>query len=888
MKSLQLLLTAMVLLSNTAFGQSRHWSFKPIRTLPPPTVKNEKWVRSAIDRFVLAKLEPEGVPPAKAADRITLLRRIHLDLIGLPPTPKAVQRFLADKSEAAYERAVDRLLKSPHYGERWGRHWLDVARYADSNGYESDRIRPHAWRWRDWVIDAFNADMPFDRFTIWQIAGDLLPKATLEQKIATGFHRNTLVNTEGGVDREEDRVKRTVDRTNTVGKVWLGITLGCCQCHSHKYDPLSQTEYYKFYAFFNSLAEPNIAAPLNKRMGDQIARYRRAKLAWEKTRQSLLTSIGDYRSGALLAWEKSLPPKTPRWHIVRPAKLSSATDTKFTIERDLSVFAAGPNDQEDTYTLSFQTSLRGITAVRLEVFADDRLPGRGPGRANNGNFVLSGLRVYIHDKSSQQKRRIRLQAARADFSQRERQVTSVIGDNPSDGWAIHPQTGVNHVAAFELAEKIRGGAQLTIQLDHQTHSDHNIGRFRISLTHSPVPITVRPPSAAIRQILAKSVSKRSGPERLQLIRTFGFRGDAKLTKLIESEKHHRKKEPRDPAGDTRARTVSELPQARKTHVHIRGSFLDKGELVQAGTPAFLPPLLAKGKRQPTRLDLARWIVSDTNPLTSRVIVNRIWQQYFGRGLVASDDDFGTQGDAPTHPKLLDWLATQFRQDGWKLKTLHKRIVMSATYRQSSHARPAVQAKDPLNLLLARQQRLRVEAEIVRDLALSVSGLLNPKIGGPSVRPPQPAGLAKLGFQNSVTWPVSSGGDRYRRGLYTFFQRTVPYPMLITFDAADSNVSCTRRERSNTPLQALTVWNDPVFVEAAKALGQRIAKSVPKGTDEQLKHAFELCLARSPSDKELTILRRHYRQKQKKGATKIAGLTSVGRLLLNLDEFITRE
>jgi hypothetical protein len=615
---------------------SDHWAFQPIQDPPLPPVRRRDWPRGGIDRFILARLEREGVSPSPETDRATLMRRVYLDVIGLLPSPAEVEAFLADKKDDAYERLVDRLLASPHYGERWGRIWLDAARYADTDGYEKDRARPYAWRYRDWVIKALNDDMPFDQFTMEQIAGDLLPDAGTEQKVATGFHRNTLINREGGIDPEEDRVKRTVDRTNTVGEAWLGITLQCANCHSHKYDPFSQREYFQFYAFFNSLSEPDIDAPL-------------------------------------------------------------------------------------------------------------------PGAPNQSKGV-------------------------------------------------------------------------------------------------------------------------------------------------------------------KAQVVAELGSPRETRIHIRGDFLSKGDPVECRTPEVLPPLKVRGDR-PDRLDLSRWLVDPANPLTARVAVNHVWQHYFGRGIVPTENDFGTQGEPPSHPELLDWLSTRFSKDGWSKKRLHRLILTSATYRQSAAVRPKLAQRDPYNAWLSHQNRLRVEAEIVRDLALSAGGLLVPKVGGPSVRPPQPKGIEKLGYANSVKWQTSPGDDRYRRGLYTFFQRTVPYPMLMTFDSPDSNTSCTRRARSNTPLQALTLWNDAVFFECAQALGRRVVREVPASdnadatVDQRIRHAYRLCLTRDPEGDELEIVREVYEEHLRLGesdaeetaklvgpAEKPAGATDaelaawimVGRTLINLDEFITRE
>jgi hypothetical protein len=700
---------------------SMHWSFQPIRRPSLPTVANPSWVRNDLDTFVLARLEAEKVVPSPEAERVTLIRRLCLDLLGLPPTPAEVDAFLADEQPDAYERLVDRLLASPHYGERWGRHWLDLARYADSDGYEKDNARPHAWRYRHWVIDALNRDLPFDRFTIEQLAGDLLPDATLDQKIATGFHRNTLTNTEGGVDKEQFRVEAVVDRVNTTAKVFLGITLGCAQCHDHKYDPFSQREYYQFFAFFNSDNEVNLPAPLP----DEIEPYRQKKAVHEKKAAELKAALDAYAKGEFLT-------KLRQW--------------------------------ED-----------GLKLPDLR-----KLPPE----------VTAALLVAPKSRTAKQKKELAGSYAKTDTKHVE--LTRAV---------------TNHQRAAPL------------------------------LTHA--------------QTLA-------------------------------------------------------LGPTRTTHVLIRGDFLRPGIEVEPGTPAVLPPLKAGEKK--TRLELAQWLVDPANPLTARVTVNWIWQRYFGRGLVATLEDVGTQGEKPSHPGLLDWLASEFVRQNWSLKALHKLIVTSATYRQSSRVRPELVARDPLNVLLARQNRLRLEAENLRDVALAASGLLTRTVGGPSVRPPQPAGISELTYAGSAKWAESTGPARYRRGLYTWFQRTSPYPMLMTFDAPDSNLCCVRRERSNTPLQALTLLNDTVFVECAQALGQRVVSERAGPAPERIRHAFRLCVAREPTAEELTVLRGLFEDllqacranpdaaAQLVGKTKPAGIelteaaawVALARTVLNLDEFVMRE
>jgi len=701
-----------------------HWAFIPARRPTPPAVRDPAWVRNDIDRFVLARLEKEGLAPAPEADRITLLRRVYLDLLGLPPSPQEVDQFLQDRQPDAYERLVDRLLASPHYGERWARHWLDLARYADSDGYEKDLGRPWAWRYRTWVIDALNRDLPFDQFTIEQLAGDLLPQATTEQKVATGFHRNTLTNREGGVDQEQFRVEAVVDRVATTGQVWLGLTLGCARCHEHKYDPISQQEFYQLFAFFNSDQEVDIPAPLP----GEVPEFEKKKAEFDKRHAELQAAVDRYR-------REELPKALAAWE------------------------------------------------AQLKVAELRKLP------------------------------------------------------------------------------------------------------------------------ETIRVILLQEPERRTEAHKKELTDFFA-KQDTKLKQLEKAVADHARRQPQL----THAQTLA-LATPRKTHVLIRGDFLRPGIEVQPGTPAVLHPFRPADPAKPTRLDLAKWLVDPANPLTPRVTVNWIWSKYFGRGLVATVEDFGTRGEKPSHPELLDWLATELIRRNWSLKAMHRLIVTSATYRQSSAYRPDLAARDPMNTLLARQVRLRLEAEILRDCALTASGLIQHRIGGPSVRPPQPAGIAELTYAGSAKWIESQGPDRYRRGMYTWFQRTSPYPMLMTFDMPDSNLCCVKRERSNTPLQALTLLNDVVFVECAQALAKRMVSDQPHAAAaDRIRYGFRLCLAREPDEFERKTLLALFEQTLAAARQKpdlvaqlaqgcklehmppadMAAYVVVARTLLNLDEFMTRE
>ena len=717
-----------------------HWAFLPVVRPPVPQVENTSWVKNPIDAYVLAKLEAQDIEPSAEAEPTTLIRRLSLDLIGLPPSPFDINRFLDDRHSDAYERLVDRLLDSDHYGEKWARHWLDLARYADSDGYETDGTRPHAWRYRQWVIEAFNRNLPFDQFTIEQLAGDLIPSPTIEQKVATGFNRNTLTNREGGMDLEMLRIERVMDRTDTLGAVWLGLTLGCASCHDHKYDPISQPDYYQLFAFFNSAVEVNIEAPLAGEMGP----YLQGKPEYDRKRRELLAQ---YKVADLQReWEK----KT----------LEAATN---------------PNVGDD-WILAWE-----ILAVDFD----------------GGQDIL------------------RLAPSRRTWKQRDRMT------------------------------------------------DHFLKWYGIV----------------------------AGEERVKELKFKELRNE--LKSLLEEY----------PAL-SEAQTMTEDLNPPKSHLLIRGNYRQPGPEVHPDTPAVLPPLPTGP--EPPRLRLARWLVSPENPLVARVTVNRLWQELFGTGLVKTSENFGLRGDRPSHPELLDWLASEFVAKRWDIKKMLKLMVESATYRQSSRVRESLQARDPKNQLLARQQRLRLPAELIRDSALAVSGLLDPAIGGRSIYPPQPPSVGELAYEDQ--WNESHGRDRYRRGLYIYFKRTGPYPQLAAFDSPDSLTACSRRERSTTPLQALNLLNDPVFVEAAQALATRILREEADCTEGQIDHAFRLCLARSPTVSEkhrLIEFYRHSTRALEQNPDQVDALfppqgvegidrnqaaiwVGISSTLLNLDEFITRE
>jgi len=894
------------------FARSTHWSFQlPVRNALP-AVANAPWPRTPIDRFVLARLEQENIAPSPVADRTTLIRRLSYDLLGLPPSPEEVRAFVADRRPDAYEQLVDRLLASPHYGERWGRHWLDLARYADSDGYEKDTARPYAYLYRDWVIDAINRDVPFDQFTIEQLAGDLLPGAEHEQKVATGFHRQTLLNKEGGVDQEEYRNKAVVDRVDTTGAVWLGLTVGCAECHTHKFDPITQREFFQLFAFFNNADDKDIPAPTEQ----ELAIYHAAKRQWDSTRAPLQQRYDDYVRNGLpaqqAAWEATGTVDLAVWNALPPVSAAAAQGTTLTTLPDHSVLASGLSPLTETYTVAARwpgaspTHPTPLSGFRLEVLPETS-SNTGPGRSGNGNFLLTGFELTVQSAEGASSRTVTFSKASADFSQKDWAVAGAIDADPKTGWAISPQNKRRHVAVFECAEPLvlNAGDTLVFTLDQQFGNQHTLLRFRLSATSAPLPLSPSLIDDGVAIAWNTPPVHRTSAHQAALAAYFRDEVDPDARKLRQPLDAFAKTEPKYP--ETKVAVLAERPTPRETHVHVRGDFLRPGPRVEPATPKVLHPFAARGAT-PDRLDLAHWLVDERNPLTSRVTVNHIWKHLFGRGLVVSVNNFGTQGERPSHPELLDWLATEFPRLGWSRKALLKLIVTSATYQQSSDYRPDLVEVDPLNTLLARQSRLRLEAEIIRDAHLTASGLLARKVGGPSVRPPLPADIAALGYANSVKWRESEGEDRFRRGMYIFFQRTVPYPMLMTFDAPNSTATCTRRDRSNTPLQALTLWNDPVFFDAARALAQRLM--VEPTPDAQLERAFEICLARSPSEAELARLRQLYDDQkrltleQPDSATAILGvggdtalptdpmaqasLVATVRTIMNLDEFITRD
>ena len=920
----------------------KHWAYIAPVTPLLPKVKNRAWCRNPIDFFVLERLEKEKLSTSPEADRATLIRRVSLDITGLPPPLEEVDAFVADKSPLAYEALVDRLLASPRYGERWARPWLDLARYADTQGYEKDSRRS-MWPYRDWVVSALNRNLPFDQFTMEQLAGDLLPKPTRDQKIATGFHRNTMTNTEGGTDDEEFRHEAIVDRVNTTMSVWMGTTFGCAQCHNHKYDPITTKEYYQIYAFLNNTADsdkddesPTLKIP-SQEQETKLASLREKIKTLEQKYNADTPELARAQS----EWEHKTAAALTNWRALEPTKYESLGGATL-IKTNESILATGKNPSNDTYVILSPLNLAAISGLRLEVLPDPSLPQKSLGRHTNGSFVLSRFEAAIGSGDKLDEfTPLHFKSAEADYSQSGHSVTNLISDAKTSGWAIgaaDPKLALKRSAYFSLSSRIafESNAVLKVTLRHESQfPEANVGRVRLYATDAPKVEPAISVSNSIAKILAKAAGKRSDKEKSEL--TAHFRTVwSELKPVREQLAKTREQESAVDKAIPKTSIMVELDKPRQTHRLIRGGFLSKGEAVAAATPAVFHPLSSSpsplnglranasakdnsisagvrgeapkdGTDSPplNRLTLARWLVDTNNPLTARVIMNRIWEQYFGIGIVETTQDFGTQGEPPSNQKLLDWLATEFMRQNWNLKAMHKLIVMSAAYRQSSKATPELLQRDPFNRLLARGPHVRLEAEQIRDQALAVSGLLSAKFGGPSVMPPQPDGLWQVVYSGDK-WETSKGEDRYRRGLYTFWRRSMPHPAMTTFDAPTREFCVLKRDRSDTPLQALVLLNDPEYLECAQALARRVLRE--KADDEErAAYAFRLCLARAPKPAEVQRLvavaqkeREHFAkdtaaaktfanasEKQSLDPVQLAAWTVVGNVLLNLDEMVTK-
>ena len=1032
----------------------RHWSYAAPTKPDTDALAKSKWIRNEIDAFVLARMKTLGLQPNKEADRYALIRRLSLDLTGLPPSIQEVDAFVSDSSEQAYENLVDRLLLSKKYGERWAAMWLDLARYADSAGYANDPQRT-IWLYRDWVINAFNTNMPFDQFTIEQIGGDLLDEASEQNIVATAFHRNTLTQSEGGTNDEEFRNSAVVDRVNTTMQVWMGTTIRCAQCHNHKYDPISQEEYFKFFAFFNNTEDADRAdeQPLlsvfTAEQQDATSRWQDELETWKGKIQPSVDQLAQQ----LASWRSEANDEVQWQGLVPTTQTSTSGETQWTVSPAGVIQSSGNAQKAESYELTFSSLPESITAIRLEALADEALPAGGPGRAGNGNFVLTefsalvgapadespmgkivridlpGKQKIIHVAEIQvfskgenvaligvakqssigsggevkrandgntdgnyfagsvshtatednpwiefelavavaidsisvwnrtdnalQKRLdgfelsildeqrdlvwkkafakapnknvdveisgllpVVFASASATFEQREKgkigqfSVDSAIdGDrtHATAGWAVGGALGQDNTAVFVIKKSLKPKPNTTLKLIlSQSYPEHALGKFRISITDATGNVAVLPQS--ITALGNRSWDKLEASEQ-ELVREHYERNvppdAAVIKKIAELEKSTK---------DVRPMTVPVMKELtgkmrRRTNIQVRGNFeVIEGE-VSEGTPAAFHPFPEGAARN--RLELARWLVDAENPLTGRVVANRYWEQLFGQGIVGTSEEFGIQGEQPTHPRLLDWLAVTFTQDyAWDVKRLLKTIVMSATYRQSTEVTAEHSKKDPFNKYLARGPRFRLSAEMIRDQALTASGLLSDKMYGPSVRPARPQLGLKAAFGGSTDWATSAGEDKFRRGVYTQWRRSLPYPSMATFDAPNRNVCTISRGRTNTPLQALVTLNDPVYIETAQALARRIIAEGGDSIESQAIYGFRLVLARPPYEAERTRLISLYEQVAKQYAAdprsakdiatiplgpltegvdlvSAAAWTVVGNVLLNLDETLAK-
>jgi len=906
-----------------------HWAFKaPVR----PAVPNR--APHPIDAFILARLDREKLKPSPEAEKAAQCRRLYLDLLGLPPSPKQIDEFLADTSKDAYEKLVEKLLASPRFGERQARIWMDAARYADSDGYEKDKSR-QVWMYRDWLVKAFNDDMPYDQFIVRQLAGDLLPDATQDDAVATGFLRMSMLNEEGGVDPEQFRMDAMFDRMDAVGKAFLGLSLACCQCHDHKFDPISQEEYFRVFAFLNNDHESqSVTYTLSERMA--VAKIRSRIREIEKE----LMEKNPGWAKRMEKWEESLA--IPAWKTVTVGNAGDNSQRYFP-QKDGSILAQGYAPTKFSTLMRGPSPVKTIAAFRIELLNDPNLPCNGPGRSFMGTSALTEFSVEVEKPAEPGasapgvRTKIKFTKAFADFSNPVREleknfddqskkkrvtgpVSFAIDGKDDTAWGIDAGPGRRNQPrqAVFIPEKpieLPAGALLHFNLkqnhggwNSDDHMNNNLGRFRLSVSEKAVP-EADPLPPAIQSLVLQEHREPIGNN---------FLFSHWRTTVPEFKEANEAIEglwKQWPEGST-SLVVKKMPDGRTTHLLKRGNFLKPGDEVIAGVPAFLHPLPERAGAD--RLTFARWVADKRSPTTARAFVNRVWQSYFGHGLVGTPEEFGTQGEKPTHPELLDWLSVEFMnptkpadgglRESWSMKRLHRLIVTSATYKQSSKVTPELLAKDPQNRLLARGPRFRVDGEIVRDIALSASGLLNPKMGGPSVFTPAPAFL----FQRPVSygpfeWIEAKGDERYRRALYTFRRRSTPYPALTVFDAPIGEQSCVKRTRTNTPLQALTGLNETLFVECARALGRRAIAEGGTTDADRIAYAFRLCTSRKPTAEETDVLLALLKKQRERftsdpasaaevaigdkagtATAEQAAYTLVARVLLNLDETIAKE
>lgn len=898
---------------------SGHWAFtKPERPSVPEVAADTpaEWRANPIDAFVLKRLNEAGMKPSERADRETLLRRVTLDLTGLPPTLAEREAFLADDEPDAYERAVERLLASPHYGEHWGLKWLDAARYSDSDGYEKDKRRPN-WFYRDWVVDAINADKPYDEFIVEQIAGDLLPNAGQDERVATGFLRNSMVNEEGGVDPEQFRVEGLFDRMDAIGKAMLGVTTQCAQCHTHKFDPLTHHDYFGLYAYLNNVHEATIAVYSDAEQRE----IERIEAEVQALEEELKAAAPDWRS-RLTAWAKKTRGDEVAWQAVKVER-ENFTGEKFSYLDDLSVLSQGMTGTQLTADMAGKPAPGRYAAVQVEFLTHPSLPRGGPGRSIYGTHALtefrcfytspSGERTQLKIASATSDRELPEQAMEYPFVDTTKEtdprrvgpIAYAIDDDLNTAW--HTKSGPadrnrDCKAVFVLAEpiEVEEGGVLTFRLK-QDHGGWNTndtqtnmaGRFRFSITETPAP-AADPLPRPVREIVSRDEASWSEKDVAELFRYWRttrpeWKDSSERIAALLAEY---------PEGVNQC-VVIERDEPRVTHLLERGDFLKAGDVVEPHTPAFLHPHPADAP--PTRLGLARWMTSRESPTTARTFVNRVWQAYFGTGIVETPEDLGSQAPAPSHPELLDWLAVEFMDSGWRLKPLHRLIVSSAAYQQSSRVTDEHRERDPNNRWLARAPRLRIDAEAVRDMALATSGLLDPRVGGPTVYPLTPMFLLEApASYGKKPWELSEGGDRYRRSLYVQKYRTSVHPPLQMFDAPSGAVSCVRRNRSNTPLQALTLLNEEQFVECSRMMAKRVM-AASESDSGRIENAFLLCVGRQPRADETRVVMEYLQTVRSgidSGAIDAAAIADadaetaawmlVARCVLNLDETITRQ
>ncbi|MFO0902414.1 MAG: PSD1 and planctomycete cytochrome C domain-containing protein [Pirellulales bacterium] len=943
--------------SGAAWGG--HWAFEPIRRPPLPVVRDVAWVRQPIDRFVLHALESRGWRPSPELPLAPLARRASLDLTGLPPTREAIaslqenatSNLSAGADDQAYEAWIERLLASPHHAERLAWFWLDASRYSDTDGFQADATRTN-WPWRDWVIEAFAQGMPFDQFTIEQFAGDLLPQATAQQKLATCFHRNHMTNGEGGRDPEESRIDYVIDRVNTVGALWLGLTLGCCQCHSHKYDPISQADYYRLSAFFNSIDETGAAGRNAKpylayespRAAGAIAAARRL-VAQREPQFAAAKLAAEPRFQAWLAQQLSLTRDGfVGWRPFVGTTRESASGAQLELDADQACRVSGPDPFHEDYRLagpvvpSVDGRWRRITGLKLEVFPDPAHPKQAFGRGESGDFILTDVKFQIRRRGQVQVREVVPAAALASYSADPGKnggygdVKHVLDDDPRNGWALFgAEPAPSFAALFPLSEplELADDEELLIEMQHRSTRGHaNLGRFRWSLTDQPGPALERFDAPPLEQLAAAKPADipaidaklRDALREQFLVDDGDYQSAKRALQIAKSQLSEAQS-----AAKVDVMVLSERVEPRPTHVLVRGAWDKKGEVVERDVPSAIVPWNNDDR---SRLGLARWLVARDNPLTARVLANHLWTIVFGAGLVRTPEDFGLQGERPTHPELLDWLAAELIDSGWDLRHVLRLLVASSAYRQSSDAAgytvsssgaTAAEASDPRiddpeNRLLWRGGRMRLPSWMIRDSALRAAGLLNSSVGGPPVRPYQPVSVWEEMFMGRFKYEPTEGAEQYRRSIYAFWRRSSSPAFL--FDSAQRRVCEVRSLRTNTPLHALTLLNDLTYVEASRALAARTMQELPAAPlAEQLERLWEHVLTRRPAAAELAVLERefahartHY-EKHPEDAGRwlshgqsaselsrasaadratLAALTVVASLVLNLDEAITRQ